>query len=127
VASRFLVPDGGQSFFEAVSYREVLGDDHPVWTVIGVVDELDLSEVYGRDVADVSVGGRPAFDPAMLLALLVFGYCEGKRSSRALEDACCRDWAYRAICGGMCPDHATIARFPQGLDDVLFMIKPRLN
>jgi hypothetical protein len=55
----------------------------------------------------------------MLLALLLFGYCEGKRSSRSLEEACRRDWAYRAICGGETPDHATIARFRQGLDDVL--------
>lgn len=119
MASRFLVPDREQTFLEAVSYREVLGDDHPVWTVIDVVDGLDLSVVYGRYVADMSVGGRRAFDPAMLLALLVFGYCEGKRSSRQLEEACRRDWAYRAICGEITPDHATIARFRAGLDDVL--------
>ena len=119
MASKFVVPDREQSFFEMVSYREVLGDDHPVWTVIEVVEGLDLSAVYARYVADPSVGGRPAFDPAMLLALLVFGYCEGKRSSRSLEEACRRDWAYRAICGGETPDHATIARFRQGLDDVL--------
>jgi transposase len=119
MASKFVVPDREQSFFEMVSYRGVLGDDHPVWTVIEVVEGLDLSEVYARYGDDPSVGGRPAFDPAMLLALLVFGYCEGKRSSRALEEACRRDWAYRAICGGETPDHATIARFRQGLDDVL--------
>ncbi len=119
MASRFLVPDREQTFLEAVSYREVLGDDHPVWTVIDVVEGLDLSAVYGRYEADMSVGGRRAFDPAMLLALLVFGYCEGKRSSRQLEEACRRDWAYRAICGEITPDHATIARFRAGLDDVL--------
>lgn len=119
MASRFLVPDREQTFLEAVSYREVLGDDHPVWTVIDVVEGLDLSTVYDRYVADMSVGGRRAFDPAMLLALLVFGYSEGKRSSRLLEEACRRDWAYRAICGEITPDHATIARFRQSLDDVL--------
>ena len=119
MASRFLVPDREQTFLEAVSYRDVLGDDHPVWTVIDVVEGLDLSFVYDRYVADVSVGGRRAFDPAMLLALLVFGYSEGKRSSRQLEEACRRDWAYRAICGEATPDHATIARFRAGLDDVL--------
>ncbi len=119
MASRFLVPDREQTFLEAVSYRDVLGDDHPVWTVIDVVEGLDLSFVYDRYEADTSVGGRRAFDPAMLLALLVFGYSEGKRSSRQLEDACRRDWAYRAICGEATPDHATIARFRAGLDDVL--------
>jgi transposase len=119
MASRFLVPDREQTFLEAVSYRDVLGDDHPVWTVIDVVEGLDLSAVYDRYEADVSIGGRRAFDPAMMLALVVFGYCEGKRSSRRLEDACRRDWAYRAICGEATPDHATIARFRTGLDDVL--------
>jgi transposase len=119
MASKFLVPDRDQSFLESVSYRGVLGEDHPVWTVIGVIEGLDLSVVYARYGNDSSVGGRPAFDPKMLLALLVFGYCEGKRSSRALEEACRRDWAYRAICGGMTPDHATIARFRAGLDDIL--------
>ena len=41
MASRFLVPDREQTFLEAVSYRDVLGDDHPVWTVIDVVEGLD--------------------------------------------------------------------------------------
>ena len=119
MASRFLIPDRDQLFLEAVSYRGVLGEEHLVWTVIGVVDQLDLSELYARYEGDPVVGGRPAFDPAMMLELLVFGYCEGKRSSRALEEACRRDWAYRAICGGMVPDHATIARFRVQMDDLL--------
>ncbi len=102
-----------------MSYREVLGGDHLVWTVIEVVDGLDLSELYGRYVPDPAAGGRPAFDPAMMVSLLFFGYCEGKRTSRKLEEACRRDWAYRAICGGATPDHATIARFRQRMDDVL--------
>lgn len=119
MASKFLVPVRDQSFLEVVSYREVLGDDHLVWTVIDVVEGLDLSVLYGRYLPDVGGGGRPAFDPVMMTALLIFGYCEGKRSSRQLEDACRRDWAYRAICGGLEPDHATIARFRASMDDVL--------
>lgn len=119
MASRFLVPDRDQSFLRATSYRELLGPDDLVWTVIEVVEGLDLSAVYARYGPDPSVGGRPAFDPAMMLSLLVFGYCEGKRSARELESACRRDVAYQAICGGMVPDHATIARFRAGLDDLI--------
>lgn len=119
MASRFIVPVRDQSFMEFVSYRDRLGDDHLVWTVIEVVEGLDLSQIYERYAPDVGGGGRPAFHPAMMVALLVFGYCEGKRSSRQLEDACRRDWAYRAICGDLVPDHATIARFRCGMDDVL--------
>lgn len=117
MASRFQVPDRDQVFMTAVSYREVLGEDHLVWTVIEVVDGLDMSEAYARYEGDPTVGGRPALDPRMLLSLLVFGYREGKRSSRELEEACRRDWAYRAICGDVVPDHATIARFRQRHED----------
>jgi transposase len=119
MASGFVVPDRDQSFLVATSYRELLGDDDLVWTVIEVVEGLDLSGIYARYRPDDGRGGRPAFDPAMMLALLVFGYCEGKRSVRELETACRRDVAYQAICGGMTPDHATIGRFRVAVDDVL--------
>jgi hypothetical protein len=46
----------------------------------------------------------------MMVALL-YGYCQGERSSRMIEKRCVRDVAYRVICGGLFPDHATIARF----------------
>lgn len=117
MASRFLFPERDQ--LQLMSYREWLGPDELVWTVIEVVESLDLSDVYARYEQPPGVGGRPAYDPTMMLTLLVFGYCEGKRSMRELEAACRRDVAYRAICGGMVPDHATIGRFRQGLDDVV--------
>jgi len=119
MASKFLVPDRDQVFFEEVSFHDRLGDGHVVWTIIDVVDGLDLSDVYDLYRPDTGGGGRPALDPKMLLVLLIFGYSEGKRSSRQLEEACWRDMAYRAICGGLQPDHATIARFRAKIDDVL--------
>jgi len=54
-------------------------------------------------------GRRPA--PEMMVALLLYGYCRGERSSRVIEKRCVRDVAYRVITGGLRPDHATIARF----------------
>jgi Transposase domain (DUF772) len=47
----------------------------------------------------------------MMTALLLYGYCQGERSSRVIEQRCVRDVAYRVIVGGLHPDHATIARF----------------
>jgi Transposase domain (DUF772)/Transposase DDE domain len=47
----------------------------------------------------------------MMVALLLYGYCQGERSSRVIERRCGRDVAYRVIAGGLHPDHATIARF----------------
>ena len=56
-----------------------------------------------------TAGRRPA--PEMMVALLLYGYCQGERSSRVIEKRCVRDVAYRVITGGLRPDHATIARF----------------
>jgi len=47
----------------------------------------------------------------MMVALLLYGYCQGERSSRVIQKRCVRDVAYRVITGGLRPDHATIARF----------------
>jgi transposase-like protein DUF772 len=47
----------------------------------------------------------------MMVALLLYGYCQGERSSRVIEKRCVRDVGYRVLCGGLRPDHATIARF----------------
>jgi hypothetical protein len=47
----------------------------------------------------------------MMVALLLYGYCQGERSSRVIEKRCVRDVGYRVITGGLHPDHATIARF----------------
>ena len=46
-----------------------------------------------------------------MVALLLYGYCQGERSSRVIERRSVRDVAYRVIAGGLHPDHATIARF----------------
>jgi len=46
-----------------------------------------------------------------MVALLLYGYCQGERSGLVIEKRCVRDVAYRVIAGGLYPDHATIARF----------------
>ena len=70
---------------------------------------LDLGEFRRRYRAGGH--GRAAFDPEMMVALLLYGYCQGERSSRVIERRSVRDVAYRVIAGGLHPDHATIARF----------------
>jgi hypothetical protein len=55
--------------------------------------------------------GRAAFEPAMMVALLLYAYAVGERSSRGIERRCREDVAFRVIMGSRIPDHATIARF----------------
>ena len=62
---------------------------------------LDLGEFRRRYRADGH--GRAAFDPEMMVALLLYGYCQGERSSRVIEKRCVRDVAYRVIAGGLRP------------------------
>lgn len=89
--------------------REWLPEDHLVWLVLDAVEAMDLTVFRAAHRDDGQ--GRPAFDPALMVALLLYGYCHGERSSRQVERRCVEDVAYRVISGGHRPDHATIARF----------------
>ena len=55
--------------------------------------------------------GRAAFDPQMMVVLLLYAYAVGERSSRGIERRCREDIAFRVITANQVPDHATIARF----------------
>jgi transposase len=72
---------------------------------------MDLSAFYGDYRADGH--GRPAHDPAMMVALLVYAYARGQRSARVIERGCFEDIAFRVISANRQPDHTTIARFRQ--------------
>src|SRR2546430_7747109 len=78
---------------------------------------MDVSAFLGAYRADGH--GRPAHDPAMMLALLLYAYCKGQRSSRVIERECSEDVAYRVIAANQRPDHSTIARFRQRHEDAL--------
>ncbi len=105
----FLCPQRDQPLLLPVDMREWLPEDDLVFIVLDAVAALDLGEFRRRYRADGH--GRAAFDPEMMVALLLYGYCQGERSSRVIEKRCVRDVAYRVIAGGLHPGHATIARF----------------
>jgi transposase len=108
-AAEFLVPQRDQPLLLPVDMREWLPEDDLVFVLLDAVATLDLGGFYRRYRADGH--GRAAFDPEMMVALLLYEYCQGERSSRVIEKRCVRDVGYRVIVGGLCPDHATIARF----------------
>jgi len=89
--------------------REWLPPGHLAWCVIDLAEALDLAAFGARPGR--SAAGRAAYDPRVLLGLLVYGYATGVRSSRAIERACWTDVGFRVICAGDVPDHVTIARF----------------
>jgi transposase len=109
MAQNFLSCDRDQDFLMPPSVREWLPAGHLAWYVLDVVEQLDLDAVYGVYRADGS--GRPAHDPGMMVALLLYAYAVGERSSRQIERRCWEDVAFRVIAGNRAPDHTTIARF----------------
>jgi transposase len=74
-----------------------------------VVDQLDLIVFYRVHRDDGH--GHPAYDPKLLLGVLLYGYCLGVRSSRQLERRCQEDIAFRVLAANQTPDRVTIARF----------------
>jgi transposase len=109
VGRNFLVCDRDQQYLMPPSLTDWLPEDHLAWFLLDVVDELDLDELYAAYRADG--WGRAAHDPSMMLALLLYAYCLGERSSRRIEQRCRQDIAFRVITANSVPDHATIARF----------------
>jgi transposase len=99
------------------SLRDWLPEDHLAWFVIDAVAQMDLAAFYG--VYRENGQGRAAHDPAMMVALLLYGYAVGERSSRRLERRCVEDVATRVIAANQAPDHTTIARFRQRHQDRL--------
>ena len=80
-----------------------------MWTVLGAVEQMELDCFY--EGYRLGGAGRPAYDPAMMVALLLYAYSSGNRSSRGIEKACWEDVAYKVITAMLVPDHSTIADF----------------
>lgn len=103
--------DREQALLLPPSLREWLPENHLAWFVLAAVEEMDLAGFYADYRADGQ--GRPAHEPAMMAALLLYGYAIGERSSRGLERRCLEDVAVRVITANQRPGHTTIARFRQ--------------
>jgi transposase len=109
MAQNFLSCDRDQDFLMPPCVREWLPAGHLAWYVLDVVERLDLGAFYGEYRADGS--GRPAHDPGMMVALVLYAYAVGERSSRVIERRCVEDVAFRVIAANRVPDHTTISRF----------------
>src|SRR3954453_19045683 len=109
MGQRFVACDREQSFLMPPDVREWLPENHLAWFVIDAVGEMNLDAFYAAYRLDGRA--RPAYDPAMMVALLLYAYARGTRSSRIIERACSEDVAFRVLAAQQRPEHATIARF----------------
>mgnify|MGYP002403141845 CR=1 FL=1 len=84
-------------------------DDHVVWSILGAVEQMDLAAFYSAYRENGQ--GRAAYEPSMMVALLLYSYARGNRSSRGIERECREDVVYKLITAMRVPDHSTIAEF----------------
>jgi transposase len=111
MAQNFIGCDREQELLLPPSLREWLPENHLAWFVIDAVGAMDLAGFCAAYRQDGH--GRAAHEPSMVLALLVYAYAIGERSSRRIERRCIEDVAVRVIAANQVPDHTTIARFRQ--------------
>jgi transposase len=117
VSPSFLPCDRDQHYLMPASLRDWLPEDHLAWFVLDAVSQMDLTAFYAAYRQDG--WGRAAYEPAMLVALLLYAYCEGERSSRQIERRCREDIAFRVLAANQAPDHATVCRFRQQHEQAL--------
>jgi len=102
--------DRDQMLLLPPSLREWLPDDHLVYFIADLVEEtLDLDEImeyYGG-----SVRGTMPYDPRMLTAVILYGYCAGVFSSRKIARRLEEDVAFRILAANQRPDFRTISDF----------------
>jgi transposase len=109
MAQSFIACDREQAFLMPPDVRDWLPEGHLAWFVIDAVERMDLAAFYAAYRSDGR--SRPAYEPSMMVALLLYAYARGVRSARTIERACEEDVAYRVIAAQQKPDHATISRF----------------
>lgn len=108
MAKTFREYNPDQLLLMAPSLRDWLPEDHAVYFVSDLVDQLDLRAIYESYDEE---RGYPPYHPLLMTKLLLYGYSRGVRSSRKIARACVEAVDFRVLAAGQQPDHRTIATF----------------
>jgi transposase/transposase InsO family protein len=87
-----------------------LPKDHLVFFLLDLIDQLDLDPIL-QLYRQKDTRGEKAYDPRMMVVLLLYAYCVGLPSSRKIERACYEDLPFRVLSGNQQPDHTRISEF----------------
>lgn len=98
-----------QQYLLPPSLKEWLPENHLVYFIIDLVNQLDISRII--NVYLITTMGAPPYHPRMMTGLLLYAYCVGVPSSRKIEEKTNEDIAFRILTGDEHPDHDTIAEF----------------
>src|SRR6266478_10146081 len=120
-----------QMSWRAVDVEKLISEDHParaIWTLIG---RLDLSPFYRAIESSVEEGGRPAFDPRLLISLWVYAYSQGIGSAREVARRCEYDPVFQRLTGLTEVNYHTLADFrvekQQELDELFTQVLAALS
>jgi transposase len=91
------------------SLMDWLPKGHLAYFLLDVVEQLDLSSIYGSYQGDGR--GQPPYEPGMMTSLLLYAYCTGVPSSRQIEKKTYEDVPFRVIAANRHPDHDSICEF----------------
>jgi transposase len=105
--SHFRQSDRDTQYLLPPSMDEWLPKDHLARFVVDIVEQLDLSALTRQ----YRGAGSAAYHPAVLLALLIYGYATGTFGSRRIEQASHDSVAFRYIAANTHPDHDTLCAF----------------
>src|SRR5271166_1557840 len=109
MGKRFRTDHLDQSLLLPPSLHDWLPEKHLARFIADVIEELDLVLIYRSYEGDGR--GLAAYQPAMMVRLLLYGYCLGVVSSRKMERATHEDVAFRYLSADTHPDHDTISTF----------------
>lgn len=109
--ARVIRPDRAQTRWDFIDLEAMLPPDHRARVVWSFVESLELTELYDAIRSREGEAGRPAADPAVLLALWLYATVEGVGSARELDRLTERDLAYRWIAGGVPVNYHGLADF----------------
>jgi transposase len=107
---RFIPFDPDQPLLLPPDLREALPAGHTALLLLDLVEELDLSEIYAG-VAEEQWGGKPGFDPRMMVRTWIYAYAMGVRSSRKVQQALVENIAFRVVANNQTPGYWALNRF----------------
>lgn len=105
--NRFIGADREQGMLMPMDLCDWLPEDHLARFIVDIVDQLEFKDIYSQ----YRGRGSAAYDPKLLLSLILYGYSTGVFSSRKIEQATYDSVAFRFIAGNNHPDHDTISTF----------------
>src|SRR3989441_474915 len=120
-----------QMSWRAIDVERLIGEDHPARAIWALVGRLDLRGFYQSIESSTEEGGRPAFDPQLLISLWLYAYSKGIGSAREVARRCEYDPTFQWLTGLEEVNYHTLADFRVGkqkeLDELFTQVLAALS